>query len=163
MDKPMYVGMAILEISKLHMYEFFYDILKPRFGNNIRLAYSDTDSFILFIYTSNLERHLKKLREHFDFSNYPTDHPLYSNDNNKVLGKFKDETASKVILKYVGLRPKCYAIRLAGDEKLTCKGIKKTTSAQNYIFPTTSNASKIRKLYIHHFIPSAHITILCKQ
>jgi hypothetical protein len=99
-------------------------VLKPRFSSNLRLAYTDTDSFIQHIYTSYLDRHNKKLKEHFDFSNYPPDHPLYSNDNDKVLGKFKDETASKAILEYVGLRPKCYAIRLADEQKLTCKGVK---------------------------------------
>jgi hypothetical protein len=165
----MYVGMVILEVSKLHMYAFFYDVLKPKFGSNIRLAYTDTDSFILHIYTSNLERHLKKLKEHFDFSNYPPDHPLYSNENNKVLGKFKDETASKAILEYVGLRPKCYAIRLADKQKLTCKGVKKgnlgtqldfSKFSINCVFPQALRPAIMQRIFSGRSAPFFSLSFL---
>ena len=49
LNKPIFVGFAILELSKLHMYKFFYDVLKPKYGDNIELGYTDTDSFVIYV------------------------------------------------------------------------------------------------------------------
>ena len=70
MDKPFYLGFAILELSKLHVYATFYDILQPYFGQeNIHLHYVDTDAFILSVNIKDFIKHLKTLEDIFDFSN----------------------------------------------------------------------------------------------
>ena len=109
------------------MFEFFYKVLKPTFPG-IRLVFTDTDSFLLDIPTDDLYRDMKGLAEHFDFSNYPTSHPLYSIENKAVLGKFKDETAGEPIEEFIGLRSKCYSIKLKNSSKSTAAGVKKSVA-----------------------------------
>ncbi|KAJ9443211.1 hypothetical protein DIPPA_18150 [Diplonema papillatum] len=114
LDKPVYVGSQILDYSKILMAGFFHDKLVPTYGReNIRLVYTDTDSFILQIKTGDIwkdlaEKH-KHLAEEFDFSNFPKDHNLYSKDKAKVPGYFKCETAEKLLKEVVCLRAKSYA------------------------------------------------------
>ena len=92
LDKPVYIGSQILDYSKLLMNSFFYDTLIPHFGReNVTMAYTDTDSFVLEITTKDLDEELAKLSADFDFSNYPTTHELHDVNNKKVPGKFKDE------------------------------------------------------------------------
>lgn len=112
LDKPIYVGFAILELSKLHMYRVFYDIIKPYFRENARLLYTDTDSLILHIKTKHLYQDIAKLREHFDTSNFPKEHELYSSKNKKVPGLMKMEEGGKIITEFAGLAPKLYALRV---------------------------------------------------
>ena len=98
MDKPIYLGFSVLELSKLHMYETYYDILQPYFGQeNLQLHYMDTDSFVLSINTKNIIKDLHNLKEYFDFSNLNNEHELFSNENKKVLGKFKIETPKNIM------------------------------------------------------------------
>ena len=90
MDKPIYLGFAILELSKLHMYETYYDNLQPYFGQeNIQLHYLDFDSFILSIKSENIIKDLKNLEDIFDFSSIDENHELYSEKNKKVLVNLK--------------------------------------------------------------------------
>ena len=90
MDKPIYLGFAKLQSSKIHMYEIYYDILQPYFGQeNIQLHYIDTDAFALSVNTNDIIRDLKILEVVFDFSNLDENHDLFSNKNKKVIGKFK--------------------------------------------------------------------------
>ena len=97
MDKLIYLGFFVLELSKLHMYETYYDILQPYFGQqNIQLHYIDTDAFVLGLKTKDIIRDLKKLENVFDFSNLDKNHEFFSNKNKKVLGKFKIETSEKI-------------------------------------------------------------------
>ena len=106
MDKPIYLGFTVLELSKLHMYETYYDILQPYFGQeNIQLHYMDTDSFILSVNTKDIIKELKNLEDIFDFSNLEKNHELFSNKNKKVIGKFKIETPKNIwIDEFVCLR-----------------------------------------------------------
>ena len=84
MDKPIYLGFAVLELSKLHMYETYYDKLQPYFGQeNIQLHYIDTDAFILSVHTKKNIKNLKNLEDIFDFSNLDDKHELFSNKNEK--------------------------------------------------------------------------------
>ena len=93
MDKAIYVGFAILELSKLHMYETYYDKLQPYFGKeNLQLLFIDTDGMILCMRTENIFKNLKNLEEIFDFSNLDENHELFSEKNKKVIGKFKRDT-----------------------------------------------------------------------
>ena len=98
------------------MQKFFYDTLKPFYGDRVRLAYTDTDSFILEIETDDVYDDFLKpeLKEHMDFSDYPETHKCFNNSNKKVLGKFKDEENGKIIKEAICLKPKMYAIK-TGD------------------------------------------------
>ena len=109
LDKPIYAGATILDLSKLLMFEFYYKVLKTNI-TEIKLVFTDTDSFLLDIPTEDIYDDLKRLENYFDFSNYPKDHPLYSTQNKAVVGKFKDETAGVPIEEFIGLRSKCCSI-----------------------------------------------------
>ena len=125
-NKPIAVGMAILELSKLIMYEFFYNILNDS-TFNIDLGFSDTDSFLFK--TDNTKKFEKKVKPFMDFSNFPPDHKLFSLQNKAKLGFFKDELGGKLtVSEFVGLRAKCYSLKLIDKdkkivEKKICKGL----------------------------------------
>ena len=125
-NKPFYVGFAVLELSKLHMFKFHYDIMKKRYGDKIRLLFTDTDSLMYEIETENIYKDMGEMREHFDLADYPKSNPLHDPTNNKVVGKFKDEVSGNIIVEYVGLRAKMYSFqtltaKLGGGQELTTK------------------------------------------
>ena len=127
MNKPIYLGLSILEISKLLMYEFWYDYMKPKYGDNIKLCYMDTDSFIMNIKTEDFYKDIANDAEkRFDTSNYEVNRPLPTGKNKKVIGLVKDELGGKIITEFVTLRPKTYSY-LTGDckEDKKAKGTKK--------------------------------------
>jgi hypothetical protein len=126
LDKPIYVGFTVLELSKLLMYKFHYEVMKNNFSD-LKLCFTDTDSFLYFIKCKNLYRdHMVRMRQHFDFSNYPDTHPLFSNENKAVVGKFKDETNGVPIKEFIGLRSKCYSILTVTEkQKSTAAGVKR--------------------------------------
>ena len=113
MDKTIYVGFAIIELSKLHMYETYYDKLQPYFGQeNLQLHYIDTDGMILSMNTKDIINDLKKLEDIFDFSNPDENHELFSNTKKKVIGKLKIETPKNIwIDEFVCLRSKVYSFK----------------------------------------------------
>ena len=110
MNRPTILGVSILELSKCLTYDYFYSVLKKSFGDRIQLLYTDTDSFVLRIFTNSLENELKVIESTLDTSNYPTASPLFSMTHAKQLFKWKNECASSPILLFLALRPKCYAI-----------------------------------------------------
>ena len=102
LDKPIYVGFTVLELSKLLMYKFHYEVMKPNFPESV-LCFTDTDSFLYHIICKNLySDHLYRLRNHFDFSNLAEDNLLFSNENRAVVGKFKDETEGIPAREWIG-------------------------------------------------------------
>lgn len=107
-SKPQYVGQAILDLSKVLMYQFYYNYLKKRYEKKCRLLMTDTDSFLYEIQNTHSDLYLDMMdyMHLWDTSDYPSDHFLHSNVNKKVLGKFKDETNGKPIEKFCGLRSK---------------------------------------------------------
>ena len=113
MDKARYVGFTILELSKLHMYETYYDTLQPYFGQEkLQLHYIDTDGMILSMKTESIINELKDLEHIFDFSNLDENHELFSEKNKKVIGKFKIETPKYIwIDEFVCLRSKAYSFK----------------------------------------------------
>lgn len=117
LNKPIYMGLSILDYSKVHMYGFYYDVLKPKYDDKIKLIYTDTDSFVIHVETDDLYKDFKELNEHMDFSDYPPDHPNHDKTNKKVLGKFKDELNGKIMTHFIGLKPKSYAFKVQGDKK----------------------------------------------
>ena len=131
MDKPIYLGFTVLELSKLLMYETYYDKLQPYFGHeNIQLHYMDTDSFVLSVNTKDIIKDLKNPEDIFDFSNLDKNHELFSNKNKKVIGFFKIETPKSIwIDKFVCLRSKMYAFKCGNDSKNKLKGI---STIENY-------------------------------
>ena len=113
-NKPIYLGMSILDLSKNLMFEFHYDYIKPKYGEKAKLCYTDTDSLIYEIETEDFYEDIKDdLDEWFDTSDYPADHPsgLKSQFNKKKIGKFKDEALGKIISKFVALRSKSYSFK----------------------------------------------------
>ena len=117
LNKPIYMGMSILDYSKIHMYSFYYDVLKPKYQDNIKLVYTDTDSYVIKVETDDLYEDFKEINEYMDFSDYNVEHPNYDKTNKKVLGKFKDEMNGKIITHFIGLKPKAYCYKVYGDEK----------------------------------------------
>ena len=96
MNKPFYLGLSILEISKILMYEFWYDYMKPKYGNDVKLCYMDTDSFIMNIKTNDFYEDIANdVKNRFDTSNYEVNRPLPMGNNKKVIGLMKDEHCNK--------------------------------------------------------------------
>ena len=123
--KPIYLGFAVLELSKLHMFETFYDKLQPYFGQeNIQLHYLDTHAFVLSVNTNDIIEDLKNLGDIFDFSNLDKNHELLSNKNKKVFGKIKIETPKNInVDEIIALRSKKYSFKCGDDSKSKLKGI----------------------------------------
>ena len=127
MNKPIYLGLSILEISKILMYEFWCDYMKPKYGDNVKLCYIDTDSFITNIKTEDFCKDIANdVEKRFDTSNYEVDRPLSTGKNKKVIGLMKDELGRRMITEFVALRPKTYSY-LTDDckEDKKAKGTKK--------------------------------------
>jgi hypothetical protein len=123
-DKPTIVGCTVLELSKLHMYNFHYNIMKPRYGDRLKLLFTDTDSFCYQIKTADFYGDMKDMSQHFDTSDYLPEHPLHSKANAKVIGKFKDECNGVPAVHFVGLRAKMYSLLQHNrKEKATAKGV----------------------------------------
>jgi hypothetical protein len=128
-DKPIYLGMSILDVSKNLMYDFHYDYIKEKYGVDAKLLFTDTDSLMYEIETEDFYEDIKDdIHTMFDTSNFPKEHPLFSIENMKVIGKFKDEAGGGIIVEFAGLRAKLYSFRCEekeGDRK-RCKGVKKS-------------------------------------
>ena len=127
LNKPIYTGFSILDLSKMHMFDFHYNKILPTFGlKAVQLLYTDTDSLVYHIDHKHFYRLLFNIRDYFDFSNLEKSNSLFSLKNRKVLGKFKDETGGKEIKEFVGLRPKMYSFILqSGANIKRVKGVKR--------------------------------------
>ena len=128
-NKPVYVGQAILDLSKTLMFDFHYNYIKKKYGNKAELLFTDTDSLMFQIYTDDFYKDIScDILSKFDTSDYPPNHKsgIPTGVNKKVIGMFKDEVAGKQITCFVGLRPKLYSFRIEEDKEVRkCKGIKK--------------------------------------
>jgi len=125
LNRPTYIGLCILDISKVYMYQFHYDVIRANYGNRASLLFSDTDSLAYEITTEDWYADMNEYHDLFDTSNFPKDHPLYNEKNCKVLGKMKDECGGVPIESFVGLRPKMYSLMYGREQKQTAKGVKK--------------------------------------
>ena len=127
MNKPIYLGISILDISKILMYEFWYDYIKPKYGNTVKLCYIDTDSFVMNIKMNDFFKDIANdVEKRFDTSNYECNRPLPTGKNKKVIGLMKDELGGKIITAFVTLRPNTYSyLTDDGKEDKKAKGIKK--------------------------------------
>ena len=129
MNKPIYLGMCILDLSKTIMYDFHYNYIKSKYADKAKLLFTDTDSLMYEIETEDFYKDIAgDVKNKFDTSDYPENHPsgIPTGENKKVLGMMKDEAAGKIIKEFVGLRSKLYSFVMDdGGETKKCKGIKK--------------------------------------
>ena len=129
-NKPVYLGMCILDLSKTIMYEFHYNYIKEKYENKAKLLFTDTDSLMYEIETEDFYKDISNdVKNRFDTSDYPPNHPsgIPTGCNKKVLGVFKDEAAGRIMKEFVGLRAKLYSYKMfEGEESKKCKGIKKS-------------------------------------
>ena len=131
LNRPAYVGMCILDLSKTLMYDFHYNYIKSKYGDKARLLFTDTDSLMYEIEADNVYQDFWKDKHLFDNSDYPKNSPFYNNANKKVIGKFKDEAAGMPIVEFVGLRSKMYSYMKDNEQgSRTAKGIKKNVIKQ---------------------------------
>ncbi|KAJ8891419.1 hypothetical protein PR048_003947 [Dryococelus australis] len=139
-NKPIYVGMSILDLSKTLMYDFHYNLMKPKYGKNIELCYQDTDSYIYCIKTSDFYSDMKEMIDHFDTYDYKKDNPYgLPLVNKKIIGKMKDECIGKILEELIGLKSKMYAINVEGDVKKIAKGVKNTVVRNEISFDDYKN------------------------
>ena len=155
MNKPVYLGMCILDLSKIIMYDFHYNYIKSKYGDKAKLLFSDTDSLMYEIQTEDFYKDIAgDVKNKFDTSDYPENHPsgIPTGENKKVLGKMKDEAAGKIINEFVGLRAKLYSYKMyEGEEEIKkCKGIKKqvvesSITHEDYKTCLTTGKEQLRK------------------
>jgi hypothetical protein len=123
--------MSILDLSKLLMYDFYYNKVKTKYRDRGTLLYTDTDSLLMHIETEDIYADIAADPDEYDTSDYPDDHPLHSTRNKKVLGKMKDECAGVPVAEFVGLRPKMYSILKSDSNELKkANGVKKNVVKQ---------------------------------
>ena len=137
-NKPIHLGQAILDVSKILMYEFQYDHIKPKYGDKAKLCYMDTDSFIIYIESEDfLEDISNDVESWYDTSNYDKkdERPLPICKNKKIIDLFKDELGGKIKAEFAMLRAKAYAYLMEdGSEHKKAKGTKKCIIKRELMF-----------------------------
>ena len=141
MNKPVYLGLSILELSKILMYEFWYDYVKPKYGEKARFCYVDTNSFIVYIKPDDIYKDIAEdVETRLDTSNYDLDRSLPKGKN--IIGLMKDRLRGIIMTKFVGLRAKTYSHLIDdGSEDKKAKGIKKCIIKRKF------NFEKLYKLF----------------
>ena len=131
LDRPAYVGMCILDLSKRLMYDFHYNYIKSRYGKK-KLLFADTDSLCYEIETEDIYKEVWEDKNLFDNSDYPKESPFFDSTYKKVISKFKDEAAGMPIVEFVGLRSKVYSyVKDSGKNERTAKGVRKYVIKKN--------------------------------
>ena len=143
-NKPIYVGQAILDLSKTLEFDFHYDYIRAKYNDaaegsfRAELLFTDTDSLLYLIHTDDFYKDISKdIKRKFDTSDYPESHPsgILTGVNKKVIGMFKDEVAGRQIAHFVGLRPKLYSFKVEGGGLTKkCKGVKKNVVKREISF-----------------------------
>ena len=124
LNKPIYVGFSILDLSKFLMYEFHYKYIKSKFDANLLFTY--TDSLVFEIKTEDVYESFYKGKNLFDFSDYPLNSKFFDLVNKKVIDKMKDELKGKIISEFIGLKSKMYSLIAADSEEIKkAKGVNK--------------------------------------
>ena len=129
LSKPAYIGMCILEISKVLLYEFHYDYIKNKYDSKSKLLFTDTDSLMYEIKTEDVYEGFSSNKKMFDFSNYSTKSKYHDDLNKVVIAKMKDETGGVAIEEFVGLKPKMYSFLVDKNEHKKAKGLNKNVVA----------------------------------
>ena len=150
LNRPAYIGMCILDLSKTLMYNFHYNYIKKKYGNKAKLLFTDTDSLTYEIEAEDVYQDFWNDKDRFDNSDYPESSPYFDTTNKKVIGKFKDEAAGIPITEFVGLRSKMYSyIKDNNKGGKTAKGIKKNIIKNNIKHQDYKNVLLENK-QIHH-------------
>ena len=156
-NKPVYVGQAILDLSKTLMFNFHYEYIKKIYNSKVQLLFTDTDSLMYEIKTKDFYKDINPdVQDKFDTSDYPPNHKsgIQTGVNKKVIGMFKDEVAGRQITHFVGLRPKLYSYKVEDEVELKkCKGIKKSVVKKsldfdNYVKCLFTGEKETRKMNI---------------
>ena len=159
LNKPVFIGQAVLDYSKLEMFNLFYKILPQcHLIKKLQLVGGDTDSFFLTIATdthNTLSDVFNTLKQHIDTSNYPPSHPMYSKANKARLGCFKDETAGQTLEEMILLRPKMYSMKYKG----TNSAIRRAKGISKHIVKTIKH-DKYREAFEEKKTTSVQMTIL---
>ena len=139
MSKSVYLGQAVLDLSKTLMYEFHDDYMRLKYGSKVKLCYMDTDSFVYEIETEDFCKDIAKdVEKKFDTSGYSKDdkRPLPIGKNKKVIGLKKDELGGKIMTDFVALRAKMYTYRKIDKkvEEKRCKGTNRCVVAEGLTF-----------------------------
>ena len=122
LNKPIYVGFTVLDLSKWKMYDFHYNFIKKNF--DAELLFTDTDSLTYEIKSENVYKEFFKWKDLFDFSDYSKDSKIFDETNTKVIGKMKDEFGGVIVTEFVGLKSKmCSVKKIDGKECNTAKGV----------------------------------------
>jgi hypothetical protein len=172
LNKPIYIGFAILDLSKLLMYQFHYDFIKEKYDTKAKLLFTDTDSLCYEFTGIDMYREMQKYKDYFDLSNFSPDfklkkwskatqdRQLFDNTNKKVIGKFKDESPISPIIEFCGLRAKMYSM-LTDNAQTTqkAKGIQKSAIKRDLkhekyldvLFNKVSNKVEVKSIrsYMH--------------
>ena len=148
MNKAVYLGLSILELSRILIFGFWYDYVKPKYGEKTKLCYMDTDSFIVYIKTDGI---YKDIAEHvetrFDTSDYELDRPLPKGKNRKVTGIMKDQFGGRIITQIAGLRATTYSYSTDdGSEDKKAKGTRKCIIQRNVKFENYKNSLEATQL-----------------
>ena len=130
LNRPIYVGFCVLDLSKTLTCHFHYYYVKEKYPNS-KLMFTDTDSLAYMIQTNDLYADMLTDAELFDFSGYPRDHLCFSNDNKKVIGKMKDELNGIKMEEFIGLKAKMYSVLYDNIEMKKAKGVKKNVIKQH--------------------------------
>ena len=169
LDKPSYVGMCILDLSKVLMYDFHYNFIKAKYGDRAKLLFTDTDSLCYHIQTDDVYEDLYNHKDMFDNSDYSKSSKFYFDENKKVIGKFKDEAAGNLITSFVGLKSKMYSylVELPDGEiknNKAAKGISKNVTKRDLehedylscLLNSTIEKHKIKTIRSDHHVVSSY-------
>ena len=129
LNKPAYIEMCVLELSKSLMYEFHYNYIKNKYDNKSKLLFTDTDSLMYEIKTENVFEDFSSDKELFDLNNCWTKSKYYDDANKSVIGKLKDKTGGVAIKEFVRLKPKTYSLLAENNENKKAKGVNKNVIA----------------------------------
>jgi hypothetical protein len=169
LNKPVYIGLAVLDLSKLQMVSFLYGEMKPRYGDKVRVLYTDTDSFVLEVETDDLYADMARDGHLYDTSNYKAGPLKALADANpskeKRLGLMKDEFGGRVIHSFVGLKPKMYSLK--GDNEVVKKAkgnqrcvVKKQISHDDY-WGVVAGGKPLRHINVG-FRTNKHVVTTCR-
>jgi len=166
LDKPIYMGVSILDLSKIHMADFHYNVMKKTYGDRIKMMQTDTDSYIYRVHTEDIYEDMKSNEHYYDFSEYKHDEEhhkvyeplrrLWNDKNKKIPGKFSDQVPEGVITNFCGLRSKMYSYEIFTDldtnkHKCVAKGVQKAFTKKNIRYQNYVECLESRKEQMANF------------
>ena len=150
LNKPIICGFTVLELSKVHMYNFHYNYIRKLYDTNAVLLFTDTDSLCYHIMSDSVYRDILENSKYFVTSNYKQESTIFS-ERNKILGSFKDEYGGNHITHFVGLRAKMYALKTEVNDSKRAKGLKGTILKNDISFNDYVNAQKVSDLQKYRY------------